>query len=367
MGGPGMAVLKRIPWALLCLAPTVVGCKEVAVQPEELVRPVKIHEIGSLDPAAYRDYPGTVSANQEARMGFEVAGRVTEFLVKEGDEVTADQVLARLDPSDYNARLRAAQADLNKAQSSLDRSLGIRERNPSAIAEEQIEEHRRGVEVAQAQLAIAQKAVDDTQLKAPFAGRMARKLVADFANVQAKEPVLILQDIATLEIKVNVPERDMARKPRPELTRDELIEQLQPLVIVSAIPDQTFPARIKEFATTADPVTRTFVVTFTFDPATEYSVLPGMTARVKIVVDPELAWSIPASAVQETASNGVTVWKVDPTTMQVRRAPVELTEGMQGDRVRLSSGVDQGDLVAISGVTQLREGMQVTKFSPSDP
>ena len=265
--------------ATLCLF--AVGCKEEAVEEAEPVRPIKIHTIGSLDPAAYRDYPGSVKAFQEARMGFEVSGLVEEFLVQEGDEITEGQELAKLDPSDYEAALRAATADLDKAKSTRDRSLGIQKQNAGAISDEQIEEDERGVEVAEAQLAIAQKAFNDTVLKAPFAGRMARKLVPDFANVQAKEPVLILQDISILEIEIDVPERDFSRRPRSTASKEELTERIKPQVIVSSIPQSPFPGRVKEFATTAEPITRTFAVTLNFDPVEEFMVLPGMTARVQ--------------------------------------------------------------------------------------
>ncbi len=353
--------------AVAYLSLFAMGCKEEVVEGPEPVRPIKIHSIGSLDPAAYRDYPGSVKAFQEARMGFEVAGRITDFMVKEGDEIKKGDKLAKLDSSDYDAALRAATADLNKAKSDRDRSLGIRARDAGAISNEQIEQDERAVEVAEAQLAIAQKAVNDTVLEAPFAGRMARKLVADYANVQAKEAVLILQDISILEIEIDVPERDFAQRPRNNLSKDEMTERVKPLVIVSSVPDVPFPGRIKEFATTAEPITRTFAVTLNFDPVDEYTVLPGMTARVKVVVDPERAWSVPAKAVQQTPEGQAYIWKVDPETMRVSKALVELAEGMVEDRVRLLEGVAAGDQVAISGVMQLEDGLQVREFkTPSN-
>jgi multidrug resistance efflux pump len=70
----------------------------------------------------------------------------------------------------------------------------------------------RAVEVTEAELRVSQKAVEDTVLRAPFDGVMARKLVEDFANVNAKEPVLVFQDTSHLEIQINIPERD--RPPR---------------------------------------------------------------------------------------------------------------------------------------------------------
>ena len=167
-----MAFHKRVLWTMACLSLLAAGCRPVAEEQVEVVRPVKVHEIGSLDSTAYRNYPGTVEAYQEARMGFEVSGLVTQFFVREGDEIEQGQVLAELDPRDYEARLRASQAELNQARATLARSQAIRDQNPAAIAREQIEQEQRFVEVAEARLAIAQKAVDDTRLRAPFCGRM---------------------------------------------------------------------------------------------------------------------------------------------------------------------------------------------------
>jgi len=339
----------------------LVGCGKPPVQKEAAVRPVKIHTIGSLTPMALREYPGTIRAYQTAEMGFEVSGRVTEFLVTEGEDVAAGQVLAKLDSRDYDAELKVAEANLAKNEADLARNEGIRERTPGAVTQAEIDVNERAVKVTEAELEIAQKAVDDTELKAPFAGVMARKLVEDFANVQAKEPVLILQDNSILEIEVAVPERDVVRRQGDEETKEEATERIKPVVIVSSLLDREFPARIKEFATTADPVTRTFSVKLNFDNPDDVNILPGMTARARIVIDPESAWSVPATAAQADENGQPYVWKVDSSGMKVSRSPVE-TGPLTGDRVLLKGGVEEGDMVAISGVTSLREGMQVRKY-----
>ena len=112
---------------------------------------------------------------------------------------------------------------------------------------------------------------------------------------------------------------------------------------------------------TADPVTRTFPVKLNFENPADVNILPGMTARVRIVIDPQSAWSVPATAAQADENEQSYVWKVDPEKMTVSKAPVELGP-LTGDRVLLTSGVEKGDMVAISGVTSLREGMQVRKY-----
>jgi len=339
------------------------GCNEPPVKKERTVRPVKIHSIGSLAPEAILEYPGTIRAFQTAEMGFEVSGRITEFLVQEGSMVEKGTVLARLEATDYQAQWKVAQANRQKAQADLTRNENISKEDPGAIAQGEIESSRRALQVTEALLEIAQKAVADTELQAPFSGVLARKLVEDYANVQAKEPVLILQDNSVLEIEVAVPERDYVRQNKKNETKEEITKRLTPHAIISSLPDRQFPARIKEYATTADPVTRTFSLKLNFDRPDDVNILPGMTARVRVVIDPESAWSVPVTAVQADENRQPYVWKVDPESMQVSRCPVELGP-LTDDRALLKSGVTQGDQVAISGVTSLREGEQVRKYEP---
>jgi len=356
----------RLATALTVIV-SLAGCAEQAVEPAPVVRPIKMRTIGAADSAAFREYPGTIKAWRDARPGFEVSGRIIEsevqegdsFEVQEGDWVEKGQVLARLDPRDYENERQVALANHKKAEADLKRSENIKSMNPGAIAVADIERDERAVEVTKAHLAIADKAVEDTKLIAAFDGLMARKLVADFANIQAKEPVLILQDISRLKIEISVPERDVAHLPALGTQVDELTDVVDPKLIVSALPDWEFSAQIWEFATTAEPVTRTFAVTLVFDRPEDVNILPGMTARVSMVIDPELAWAVPVTAVQSDEKTGQPyVWKVDPETMTVKRTGVEVGQ-LTGDRVQLTGGVAAGEMIAISGVTQLREGMKV--------
>ena len=349
---------------ILLLSISWCGCEKPPPEKKEVIRPVKIHKIGSLVPEAVLEYPGTIRAHQTAEMGFEVSGRMIERRVKEGDRVKKGDVLARLDPTDYLAQLKVAQANLEKARADLARNESIFKEDPGAISKEEIEATRRVVKVTEAQLEVAQKAVDDTALRAPFDGVVSRRLVDDFANVQAKEPVLIVVDLSLLEIDVAVPERDYVRRKQPIESKEELTKRLAPKVIVSALPDREFDATVSEYSMTADPVTRTFSVRLQFKPSDDVRILPGMTARVRIVIDPESAYSVPVTAVREGADKRPYVWHVDARTMQVSKRPVELGP-TAGDRVLLRSGVKEGELVAISGVTLLREGMKVRQYKTS--
>ncbi len=336
------------------------GCdRETPPQPES-VRPVKMITIEGAGSVTQREYPATVKATQQADMGFEVQGRIVEFLVSEGQIVAAGDVLARLDDRDYQAELEKAGANQRKALADLNRSLSIYKQDKGAISKGTIESDRRAKEVSDAALRQAEKAVEDTVLRAPFEGYVARKLVEDFANVQAKEPVLILQDISQLEVEVSVPERDIAGG-MPKQTPEEITERFKPEVSITSIPDRSFPARVKEFATTADPTTRTFQIRLIFERPEDVSILPGMTARVSANMVKQAGMRIPLTALQGDAQLQAFVWKVDPDHMTVSRQPVQAGD-MGGTEVGIESGLQTGDVIAISGLQQLEEGMQVRRF-----
>ncbi len=349
----------------LCLSFVAVGCGGEPVEEKAVARPVKILTIGGPNSVGSREYPGTLRGAQTAEMAFEVSGRMIGRPVKEGERVKKGAVLARLDDRDYVAQLDVAKANLRKAQSDYRRGQSIYDEDPGAISKRRIDGYRRAFEVTEAELRVAQKAVEDTMLRAPFDGVMARKLVEDFANVNAKDPVLIFQDDSHLEIRVNIPERDMAGEERKQ-TIEEITARVKPEVVVTSIPDRSFPARIKEFATEADPVTRTFQVTLIFDHPKDTQIFPGMTAKVRIKLSRLRGHSdriaIPANATRADDKGNAFVWLIDPSSMTVRRAPVELGE-LFGSEVEVKNGLSNGDMIAVSGVHQLREGMTVRKFA----
>jgi RND family efflux transporter MFP subunit len=348
-----------------CLTFVVVGCGGGEVEEKPIVRPVKILTVGGPNSAGWREYPGTIKGAQTAEMAFEVPGRIIVRPVKEGEKVKKGTVLARLDDRDYVAKLDVAKANLRKTQADYQRGQNIFKEDPGAISKERIDGYRRAVEVTQAELRVSQKSVEDTVLRAPFDGVMARKLVDDFANVNAKDPVLVFQDDSHLEIRINIPERDMAGERRKE-TDEEITARVKPEVVVTSIPDRSFPARIKEFATEADPVTRTFQATLIFDNPEDTQIFPGMTAKVRVKLSRLRGHSeriaIPANATLADEKGNAFVWLIDPSSMTVRRAPVELGEFF-GSEVEVKSGLSNGDMIAASGVHLLREGMTVRKFA----
>jgi RND family efflux transporter MFP subunit len=351
---------KTLLTALICAVALTPGCEKEPVEQPPVVRPIKTVTVGEAEAAAAREFPGSIRANQHADMGFEVAGRIILRLVNEGQQVKKGDELARLDDRDYQARLDQATARLRKVEADLNRSERIYEQNPGAVSKGQIDTEQKAVEVVEAEVRVAEKAVEDTVLRAPFDGIVARRLVEDFQNVQAKEPVFVVQDISLLQIVISIPERDIATA-KTARDIDEITRRAQPRVQVSSLPGREFPARVSEIATTADPITRTFQLRLVFEPPDDVAILPGMTARVVANPIGEDVVRLPSHAALSDDSGAAQVWVLDPTSMTVSRRAVQLGE-LTGSDVQILDGLARGDLVAVSGISHLRDGMQVRRY-----
>lgn len=342
------------------LALVAAACGDDPEPQAEIIRPVKILTVSAGGAGPPLEYPGTVTAAQTEEVAFEVAGKITEILVEEGQRVEAGAVLARIDDRDYVARLDSEKAKVVQTKGQADRYEQLF--SDGVVSEAERDFHKRLYETAAAEMRVAEKALEDTILTASFAGRVARKLVTDFKTVQAKEPILILQDNSSLEVKIDIPEQD-AILANPDMSMEERNQRVRIEVFLSALPDRSIPAVMKEFATAADQITRTFRLTVGFSAPEGVSVLSGMTARV--VAHPLQGQGdnirVPANATAVGDDGNAYVWIVDPSSMRVRRRTVTLGE-FSGADVAIQSGLSPGDQIAASGVSQLREGMQISRL-----
>jgi RND family efflux transporter MFP subunit len=348
---------------LVLVAGTLIACGDKPpAEVEEVVRPAKLMTIDSGGNGTTREYPGTVSATQSVELGFEVAGKIVELPITDGLAVNTGALLGKLDDSDFLAARDSAEANRKAADSAYERARRIFDQGAGSQAE--VDKTLRDIDVARQELAKAQKALDDTTLKAPFSGRVSRKIADNFQNVQAKQPIVLLEDISSLELDVNVPEQDFSRM-TPGLSLQQRNERVKPEIQVSSIANRSFKARLISFETSADPVTRTYRATFAFDNPDDVNVLPGMTAKVVLNMPTDKPGAtgaqgllIPAAAVVVDTDGSAYVWKFDPGSSQVSKAIVTIGD-MSGASIRVLSGLQGGEKIAIAGAAHMREGMKV--------
>lgn len=408
------------------------GCSDKAEVAEAKIRPVKTMLLDASASTQSRTYPGTVKASQEVTLAFQVAGPLIELPFKEGQEVEKGEVLARIDPRDFKTRvaktasavaearatlaamksarpedirlleshIEEANAVLTDAESRFEREKKLVDNN--AGSQEQLDRATKDRNVAKIRVDTANEdlakakagarpedidamnariegfesdaenavnAYNDTQLRAPISGVVAVRLVENFERVQAKQPVLLLQNIEQIEVVIDVPESVAARAKKgntPKLT-----------AVFEALPGQQFELEVKEFTTEADPATQTYRATLTMPRPLGANLLPGMTCRVIHERPPEAEsaeatqFKIPVTAVLDEDGNRF-VWIInEQKTVQKREVEVrELTGesiGTSGDGnsgstsgvIRVTDGLERNEMIAISGVHFLREGDKV--------
>ncbi len=356
---------------LLFSLATLSSCKkEEIVEVEPPPRPIKIYRLSGQLGSTRPDYPGRIKSKKVVELAFDVDGLIIDWNVEEGQQVRKGQILSRVDPRDYQAEAEAARARLRLADAEYRRESKLFASGSGT--QRDLDVAIRSRDVSRAELRIKQKALEDTKLRATFDGVIARKLVTDFRNVAAREPVLLLQDESMMEVVVDVPERDLAGA-RPgrggHLDLAEWNAKAKPMVQLSSLPGRQFPVKLSELATAADPNTRTFRATFTMEKPKGLGVLSGMTAKLVLTGLLTTApddFLVPAAAVVADSQDEPFVWLLDEESMTVSKRSVTVGKVTGGDRIVVTEGLEGGEAIAMTGVHLLTEGRVVTEMEKSD-
>ena len=354
------AVIRVVTGAALCgvALGLFTGCaEEQEAEAPPVVRPVKVIKLTGSDGASMRQYPGQVRAARRVDLSFEVAGKLKELPVREGQMLKEGELVAALDDRDFNSTLKSTKAEFDNALANFRRgSTLVKDGFISKTDYDKLKSQR---DVTSANLAKAEKAVDDTRLIAPFSGRVATRFVENFEDVQAKQPIISLQDIEDVEVLIDVPESRAIRAVR------QGAEPPKMEAVFDAFPDQRFMLDLKEFSTEADPTTQAFRVVLSMPQPDGFAVLPGMTAMVEVEsssgsdAGAAQGFTLPAIAVFADEAGNSQVWVVDPEDNKVERRAVETGDLMGTESIRVESGLQAGEMVAVTAVNRLREGMEV--------
>jgi RND family efflux transporter MFP subunit len=313
-----------------------------------------------------RSFPGEVQASDVADMAFRVSGRIIELPANRGMEVKEGDLLARLDPADYQAVVNQMQAQYDLAEAQFNRAAELIDRK--LIAQADYDERLALMRVRKSNLTTAKNDLAYTELLAPFDGVVSRRNVENFENVLAGQTVLVMQTQTMIDISVDVPESIISRlERRPPSERQE-----SPVKVRFGSRDELFDAVYKEHESEADPATLTFKVTFSMPAPEGVNILPGMSATVIVDLSPlyqdmaaELT-TIPIEAVYSKETEPLDaderhVWVVDQETMRAADRRVKVGP-ITGNMISILSGLEEGELIVAAGVTEVEEGMWVREM-----
>jgi RND family efflux transporter MFP subunit len=334
---------------------------------------------------------GYVVARTKAAVSAKIAGRLALLAVSEGSLVRQGEVIARLDNADYQAAVGQADANLATANASVieatadrdqmkresERLLTVRAQNANLVSQQELDaaQSRAAQSDARVQAALARKDaamagvrmaqanLENTIIRAPFAGTVLRK-EAEVGEVVApsvgggltRGAVVTMADLRTLEVEVDVNEAYIARITGGQRAR----------ITLDAYPDTAFRGLVRQVVPTADRQRATVQVKVSILDH-DARILPEMGAKVDFLeAEPARTGSaaqsaprpvvrVPAQAVSDSGTSSF-VWQVREGRL-VRRV---ITTGPVSAGFReVRSGLNGGEQLLVGGVTSPREGMRV--------
>ena len=373
----------------------VVAAAALALWPRGVAVRVATAELAPADvavgPGTILDASGYVVARRQATVSSKITGKVVHVAIEEGQRVARDEIIARLDDTNARAavdqaRAQLAQADANytAARVALDNAVPTFKRNEQQLekavisaqtfdtakaaydaARTSLDVAARAVEVARATVAFAERNLEDTVVRAPFAGVVTVKAAQEGEMVSpnsagggfTRTGIGTIVDMDSLEIEVDVSENFINRV-RPD----------QPVTArLNAYPDWAIPAHVIAIIPTADRAKATVKVRVGFD-ARDDRILPEMGVRVAFLEAPASAPAesaatssaqrplvVPADAVQTSGDAGA-VFVLDGD--RVERRSVRLGARVAAGQVVLS-GLTAGTRVAAGDVAKLEDGAKV--------
>jgi RND family efflux transporter MFP subunit len=341
------------------------GCtKEEKSEPVTTIRPVKTATVQGFSEGEYT-FPGRVEAGKKLVMSFRVPGRLVELPVKEGETIKKGQLIARLDPKDFQIALEKAQSESDKAKADYSRYQKLYEKN--AVPRADLDLYRSNRDVAQSRLKEAKTNLSYTYLRAPFTGMIGNRYVENHMDVQGQQQIVDLNDNSTIEIKINAPENLIL----PLNTYAERLN-IEKYAEFENREGQRYNLELKEISSRADPQTQTFEVTFQMPQPKDITLLPGMTATVQLIIrvkknsQVSAPISVPAIAVIGGQGAGDYVWVVNTDKMIAHKQTVKVGEMKGSGDVIIQEGLNGGEIIVVAGMTQLEEGMEVSFWDQQD-
>ncbi len=349
--------MTKTVFAVAALAVTLLaGCSEEQTA-EKAPRPVRTVAAHLQDAGETIAQTGEVRPQTETPMSFRLGGQLT-FRADIGKPVEAGDIIARLDrvPSgngvlSAKADLETARADLELAEVNAERNRNLFEKNITSKA--QMQQAEAALATATAKLASAQAALANaedtlsyTDLKATQDGVVSAVGANEGQVVSAGQTIVTVISNAERDAVFDVPEK---------LVGMDLGDAVVEITLLSD-PAVKASGRVREVTPSADPATRTYRVKVALDEAGQNMPF-GSAVTGSLILNAKKLVQLPASALTE--SNGKSaVFVIDPAAKVVRYRDIRV-ERYADATVLVADGLTEGDLVATSGVTKLRDGEAV--------
>ena len=332
----------KIMTLLLGAAAVMAGCnsgggnKKAAVSQEDQKMLVSTYTVISEEIEQTAQFASTIKPHLQNNISG-ISGRISRILVNVGDRVGKGQLLVVMDQTQYTTsavQLATLQQDYDRLKTVYD---------AGGVSKQQIDQ-------LESQLKVLRESVrnlkENTELRSPISGMVTARNF-DPGDQVAGMPILQVMEISSVKVTINISEQYF-----PQVKRGMPVD-----IVVDVLPDQNFQGKVSLIYPTIDPSSRTFTVEVAI-PNGKQILRPGMFSRSTIsfgYVDGVLVEDL--AVIKQVGTNEKYVFVIDDQSVAHRRT-VELGRQM-GDKLVVLSGLNQGERVAVTGLTKLIEGMQV--------
>ena len=341
---------------------------------------------GGTSAGSILDASGYVVARRQATVASKITAKMVELDIEEGDHVKAGQIIAKLDDTNIRAALNQSSAQLDFARAALaETQVNLAnaqrdyERQKSLLQghfvsqaavdnsqtaydglRAQLATQRSNVDVVAEGLKVAERNLDDTIVRAPFAGIVTVKAAQPGEMVSpisagggfTRTGIGTIVDMDSLEFQVDVNENFINKVRADQKVSAKL----------NAYPDWQIPGHVIAVIPTADRSKGTVTVRIALDQK-DSRVLPEMGVRVSFLAEPTegadskpaVGVTVPSNAVQASGETGV-VFVVRGDIVERRAVHLGASSG---DNATVLSGLTAGDRVVIGDFTQLKDGAKV--------
>ena len=307
--------------------------------------------VGTSSTTMHSTYPATIKGVQDVEIHPKVQGFITQINVKEGQTVSADQVLFVLDNVTYQAQVRQAQASVNTAKAAEFRS-----------ASNSYEQAQAGLAQAEATLTSAKEMLSFCYVKSPAAGVVGSLPLKVGTLVSAANTLTTVSNISTMEVYFSMTEKDVLAMGKNAGGLAGAIQALPPLQLKLA-DGTTYPSegKVTKMSGVIDPTTGSVQMIAVFQNP-EKLLKSGGSGTIIIPKSSSSAIVIPQNCVSEV-QNKKFVYLLGQDN-KVKYSEIKVDPQTDGNNYVVTEGLKAGDKYVTNGITKLSDGMEIVPITP---
>ena len=323
----------------------LVGCGQR--QHTEQVTLVRIDTVKTANTCDILEFPARVQAAGEVHLAFKIPGTLQRIYVDDGAFVRQGELVAEMDPRDYELQLQAVEAEYLSIKAEAERVMALYDQNVAPAAAS--DKARYGLQQLTAKYENARNQLADTKLYAPFDGYVKRRRFDPPTVVAAGMPVITFLSGKNPEVELFIPASTYIRR-REIASFAAVFDFLQ---------GQKIPLRLLHVDPSAN-ANQLYAVRLALPVNTEIAATPGMNATVEVAMrqETEASVEIPASALFSNGDKTRYVWiyRQDGT---IARRRVEVVRLHTDGTATIADGLNEGERIVVAGVHKLTEGQRV--------